>query len=199
MPTSLILASASAVRQRLLDNAQVPFQSIASHVDETAIKNTCRDAGKNAAATAHELAVAKAMSVSRGHPGALVLGADQMLTCGPDWYDKPDGPAGVRSHLRSLRGRVHQLVNATVIIENQGLVWRHDDEITMHMRELSDTFIETYVATVGDTACQSVGAYQLEGLGGQLFDRADGDFFSILGLPLLAVMTYLRERGILSR
>lgn len=201
MPRTLILASASAARRRLLDNAGAPFRVVVSEVDETAIKAACRDEGLSAEAAAHRLALAKAEAVSRRHPETPVLGADQLLTCGGEWYDKPADLSDVRSHLMALRGRVHRLVNAAVIVESGRLVWRHDDAAAMHMRDLSDafieTYIETYIETVGGAAYRSVGAYRLEGLGAQLFERADGDFFSILGLPLLAVLAALRERGIL--
>ena len=126
------------------------------------------------------------------HP--IVLGDDQILTCEEMWFDKPVGQDGLRTHLRQLEGRSHELANAAVVMQGDTVVWQHQDSITMVMRQLSDVFIDEYINDVGETAYQSVGGYQLEGMGAQLLDRADGDFFSILGLPLLSLLAFLRDR-----
>ena len=196
MGGSLILASSSAVRSRLLEGARVPFQAVASRVDEAPIKADCKAQKLSSAETTMVLARAKADDVGKDHPDDLVLGADQVLTCGKGWLDKPAGRDGVRAHLMQLSGRTHKLVNASVVVQGGTVVWEHQDAITMVMRPLSEVFIEAYINDAGDSARESVGGYQLEGMGAQLFDRTDGDFFSILGLPLLPLLAFLRVRGI---
>ncbi len=198
MGGSLILASSSAVRRRLLEGARVPFQALASHVDEATIKAECKAQKLSLAETAMVLARAKANDVGKDHPDDLVLGADQALTCGKKWFDKPAGRDEVRAHLMQLQGRAHELVNASVVVQGGTIVWEHQNAITMVMRPLSEVFIEAYINEVGDSASESVGGYQLEGMGAQLFDRTDGDFFSILGLPLLPLLAFLRTRGIVA-
>ena len=198
MAGSFILASSSAVRRRLLERARVPFQAVASNVDEAPIKADCKEQKLGPAETTMALARAKANDVSKDHPDDLVLGADQVLTCGKEWFDKPVGREGVRAHLMQLSGRAHELVNASVVVQGGMVVWEHQDAITMVMRPLSEVFIEAYINEAGDAASESVGGYQLEGMGAQLFDRTDGDFFSILGLPLLPLLTFLRVRGIVA-
>lgn len=193
----LVLASGSAVRHRLLVAAGIAHTVVVSHVDEAAIKTDCRRAGADVAETAHRLAAAKADAVGADHPGGLVIGADQILECDGTWFDKPADRAGAADHLRALAGRTHHLVNATVVRQDGAEVWRHDTRVAMTMRPLSAAFITRYLDTVGDAALTSVGAYQLEGPGAQLFERTEGDFFSILGLPLLPLIAFLRERGVL--
>lgn len=194
MAQPIILASESVVRRRLLDQAGIKFTAQSSGVDETPIKKSCRDQDLSAADTAERLSKAKAQMVSRLYPGALVIGADQMLNHEGRWFDKPTDIDDARQHLIALRGRTHQLVSATVVLEAGQCVWKHLETIDMKMRALSDTFLEDYLSRVGASACTSVGAYQLEGLGAQLFEDVDGDFFSILGLPLLPLLGFLRQR-----
>jgi len=197
MGNLLILASKSSARQRLLESACVPFQAISSDVSEAPIKAECLAKKLSPIETALFLARAKAEDVSKDYPDALVLGADQILSYGEIWLDKPMGCNGLETHLRQLEGRAHELVNATVIVQSGRVVWQHQDSITMVMRQLSDTFIESYVKEAGEAACQSVGGYQIEGMGIQLFDRVDGDFFSVLGLPLLPLLGFLRSRKVI--
>jgi len=197
MTQPVILGSASTVRHQLLINAGVVHTVSSSRVDEDEIKLTCRNTGETVQATARALAVAKARTVSRKFGGALVIGADQILTCDGAWFDKPASEAAVHEHLVALQGKTHHLVNATAIVENDVVVWEHGDTIEMVMRPLSPAFIADYLELVGDQARQSVGGYFLEGLGAQLFDRVEGDFFNILGLPLLPLLAYLRVRNVL--
>ena len=194
----LILASSSAARQSLLERARVPFQAVDSRVSEAPIKAACQVKKLTPMETAMVLARTKAFSVAKDRPNDLVLGADQILTCGETWLDKPVGEDGLRAHLRQLEGRTHDLINATVIVQGKTVVWQHQDSITMVMRQLSDVFIDAYIEEAGETAYQSVGGYQLEGMGAQLLDRADGDFFSILGLPLLPLLAFLRCREVVA-
>lgn len=195
---AVILASGSRSRASLLRNAGVVFTQQPSAVDEDAIKAALRAQGATAAHCAEVLAEMKAVQVSRAHPAALVIGADQMLACEGVWFDKPLGLDGARAHLRQLRGRTHQLLNSLIVARGGARVWHYADHATMRMRPLSDAFVEQYLASAGAAILGSVGAYQLEGMGSQLFEAVAGDFFSILGLPLLPLLAFLREHGVVA-
>ena len=145
---------------------------------------------------AMRLAELKALKVSQAVPG-LVIGGDQMLALGEEAFDKPKDLEAAKAHLRKLSGKAHTLETAIVICEGGVPVWRHLSRPRLTMRVLSDSFIEHYVAQVGEPLLATVGAYQLEGLGAQLFNRIEGDYFSILGLPLLPLLDYLRVREVL--
>ena len=196
-PPALILASASTSRQRVLAAAGVDFIAIASDVDEDRVKLAARVSGVPAAGTALELAERKARSVAARHPQALVIGADQILVSGGRWFDKPPDLDAARTQLRSLRGREHLLETALVCVRGSQCVWRHVSSPALTMRDFSDAFLEAYLAAERDDVLGSVGAYRLEGRGAQLFARIDGDFFAILGLPLLPLLDYLRQEGLL--
>ena len=185
----LVLASGSAARAALLRDAGVAFEVRASRVDEAAAKA----AGMDAAG----LARMKAAAVEA--PGAMVVGADQMLSCEGRWFDKPPDLAGARETLCALRGRPHELVTAVVCMQDGVETWRHVARPQMVMRAFSDAFLEAYLAVEGDAVLQSVGAYRLEGMGVQLFDRIDGEHSAVLGLPLLPLLGFLRQAGVLMR
>ncbi len=195
MTTGLILASASVVRARLLENAGIPFEICASGVDESYIKQ--QRAGEKAQEIAMALAVAKAMDVARENADALVIGADQILECEGQLFDKPSDMAGARSHLQNLQGKTHRLLTAASVVREGETIWSHLETPALTMRHLTEGFIDDYLSDVGSAALTSVGAYQLEGRGAQLFDRIDGDFFSILGLPLLPLLAFLRDQSLL--
>lgn len=197
--TEVILASASPARARVLTNAGVPHRIEAAAVDEAPVKISLRAEGANPLAVAETLAELKAQRVSNRHPAALAIGADQILVCNDVWYDKPQDLRQAADHLKTLCGRTHHLATAICIVEAGRRVWHHREVPALTMRSLDETFIGHYLERLGNTALESVGAYQLEGLGAQLFKRIDGDFFSILGLPLLPLMAFLRERGVLDR
>ncbi|MBI3453034.1 MAG: Maf family protein [Rhodospirillales bacterium] len=131
------------------------------------------------------------------HPGALVIGADQMLDCNGVWFDKPVDRAHAAAQLAALSGKTHRLISVAVAVQNGTRLWHATDTAKLIMRPLSDEFIAVYLDTVGDAACASVGAYQLEGLGAQLFARVDGDYFTILGLPLWPLLGFLRAHGVI--
>lgn len=195
---TLVLASASAIRRTLLANAGVAVTVDPSRVDEAAIKAAMRSHGAPAEMAALEIAAAKASEVSARHPGALVLGADQMLEAGGQWFDKPADRAAAGRQLEALAGRSHRLISAAVVVEDGREIWRHAASVVLQMRPLSAEFIAAYLDRAGPAALASVGAYQLEGLGVQLFERVEGDYFTVLGLPLLPLLAFLRSRGIIA-
>jgi septum formation protein len=192
------LASTSASRQQMLRAAGVSFEAIAPQVDEQELTASLLHEKASPRDIADALAQAKAVKVSRRFPGALVLGSDSVLSYGDEqMLDKPTSRVAVAQHLRILSGRSHQLISAAVMAQDGKAVWRTIETPKLTMRPLSDTYIADYVSKVGDDVQGSVGAYHLEGLGAQLFSHIEGDYFSILGLPLLAVLDYLRLRKIL--
>jgi septum formation protein len=193
----LVLASASRIRRSLLENAGISVTVDPADIDEQATKTTMRAEGATAEAVAVELAMRKAHAVSVRHPGAVVIGADQMLDAGGTWFDKPTDRAAAGRQLAALAGRSHRLISAAAIVENGREIWRMADTVVLHMRPLSETFIERYLDRAGPAALSSVGAYQLEGLGAQLFARIDGDYFTVLGLPLLPLLAFLRQTEVI--
>ena len=200
--TSVILASASPSRARMLADAGVPVEILPSRVDEDEVKRSLLAERATAHQVAETLAELKAMRVSARVPGVLVIGADQVLalgdaTIGDAMLDKPASLDEARSHLKRLHGGSHRLVSAVAVALDGRRIWGAMDEAELVMRRLSDAFIDDYLDRVGDQALQSVGAYQLEGLGAQLFSRIRGDYFTILGLPLLPLLGFLRDRRVL--
>jgi len=188
----LILASGSAARRAMLAGAGVKFSVVPADVDEAAIKAA---GPADVGALALELAVAKARRIAAMAPGALVIGADQILVCEGERFDKPENLTAAAAHLRTLRGRAHQLVTAACVVREGEVLWSRVETPALTMRTFSDAFLEDYLAAEGGAVCSCVGAYRLEGLGMQLFSRIDGDYFTILGLPLLALLGFLREAG----
>jgi septum formation protein len=196
---SLILASASPARAAMLQAAGVPLEVVPARVDEAELKIALRGPGADPAEVAVALAELKALQVSRLRPGRLVLGADQMLDCDGIWFDKPEGWAAARDQLRALRGRKHRLTSAAVLARDGARIWHHSASAQLTMRGFTEAFLDGYLEAAGATVLGSVGAYQLEGLGAQMFERIEGDFFVILGLSLLPVLDILREQSVLPR
>jgi septum formation protein len=196
-PERLILASASTARAGLLRAAGVDFTIEPAAIDEGRVKSDARRRGASAMDCAIALATEKARIVSRRHPEALVIGADQILAVGEEWFDKPADLAEARAQLRALRGRTHWLQTAVVVIQGEDPLWRGTSAPEMQMRRFSDAFIAAYAAAEGEALLGSVGAYRLEGRGVQLFSRITGDHFAVLGLPLVELLGFLRERGAL--
>lgn len=193
----VILASKSRSRAAVLAGAGVPFIQIGSGVDEEALKEALRAEGAGCAHQADLLAETKAVKVSLSHPG-IVLGCDQMLDLEGEGLDKVDTREAAREVLVRLRGRTHVLQSAIVACIGGAPVWRFLAQPRLRMRAFSDAFLEDYLDALGPAAFESVGCYQLEGRGAQLFERIEGDYFSILGLPLLPLLQWLRERGVVS-
>jgi septum formation protein len=195
---NLILASSSAARQRLIAEAGLEFRVEPARIDEGGIKCRFVAAERSASDCALALAEAKARQVAADHPRGLVIGADQILVCGDAWFDKPASMADARCQLQALRGRTHQLVTAACVVRQHALIWQGETSAKLTMREFSDAFLDTYLAAEGTAILGSVGAYRLEGRGIQLFVQVKGDYFAILGLPLLKLLGFLRERSALA-
>jgi septum formation protein len=185
----LILASGSAARQTMLRNAGLEFSTIASDTDEAAIKAAST---VSPAELALALAAAKAANVALLAPKALTIGADQILLCEGHIFNKPKSMAQAAEHLRALSGRTHTLITAACIHQGASQLWHHTASPTLTMRALTEADISAYLTAAGPKILTSVGAYQLEGLGINLFTDITGDFFTILGLPLLALLAFLR-------
>lgn len=193
----LILASASGARRTVLSAAGLRFTAEAAAVDEAAIKEAAQAEGIPPADAALMLADAKAERIARRQPEALVIGCDQLLVCEGRWFDKPADVAVARAQLQQLRGRAHELVTAVVCHRHGGRVWQHVAVPRLVMRAFSDAFLDAYLAAEAAHVTQSVGAYRLEGPGIQLFERVQGDHAAILGLPLLPLLGFLRQHGVL--
>ena len=193
----LVLASASPSRRALLEQAGLRFAVQPAAVDETEAKRGARAAGMSAQDTALLLADLKAERVAGHDPDLLVIGSDQLLVCADRWFDKPIDLADAREHLRALRGRTHELATAVVCRRGGQMVWHHLARPRLTMRVFSEEFLEDYLAGEGMALTTTVGAYRLEGLGVHLFDRVEGEHAAILGLPLLPLLGFLRQHGVL--
>lgn len=197
----LILASASGVRRKLLTDAGLRFEAVDSLVDEDAVKAGFANSDQNPEdatdALALALAEAKALAVSAANGDALIIGADQILSCKGRRYDKPKSMAEARKNLTEFRGHPHILHSGLVLARKAKVIWRHSARATLTMRDFSDAFLDHYLAEVGERVMKSVGCYQLEGPGVQLFEKIEGDYFSILGLPMLPLLAELRREGVI--
>jgi septum formation protein len=191
----IVLASTSATRQRMLREAGLAFESQPPGVDEDEVKLSLMGSKAGAAQIAETLAELKALRVSSRRPDALVIGADQVLDCNGTMFDKPPDLDHARAQLVALRGKTHVLATSVCVAQNGARLWHHNAQARLTMRPFSDAFLNRYMTSGGADLLGSVGAYRLEGLGAQLFSRIDGDFFTILGLPLLALLDFLRGRG----
>jgi len=193
----VILASKSAARRAVLEGAGVPFEAAVAGVDEDAVKAELLANRATPKAVAEALAERKAVRISESRPG-LVIGADQTLEFAGGLYDKVATVADPRERLKLLRGRPHQLHSAVVAARDGAPIWRETVSATLTMRDFSDAFLATYLAVEGAAALGSVGCYRLEAMGAQLFACIEGDYFAILGLPLLGLLDLLRQHEVLS-
>lgn len=194
---TLVLASGSRIRAELLQNAGLSIEIDPADVDERLVEAPLLEADFAPEDIATVLAEAKANDVSERRHGDLVIGADQILAYQGRRYTKPDDMEAARRQLLAFSGKTHELHSAVVLAQNGNAVWRHVSTARLTMRELSPQFVGQYLADVGEAALSSVGAYQLEGPGIQLFEKIEGDYFTILGLPMLPLLEELRREGLL--
>lgn len=193
MTPLLVLASSSPFRRMLMDNAGLAFQAMAADIDERGIERGLEETNARPDQVAVELARAKAVDVSRRMPGALVIGSDQTMSLGGRVYHKPRDLEEAKRHILSLSGKTHRLNSGIALARDGEVLWDHLSHADLTVRELSVEFVDGYVARCGDTLLGSVGAYQLEGEGIQLFSEIRGDYFTILGLPMLPLLDKLRD------
>lgn len=198
-PERVVLASASTARAALLRAAGIGFAVEPAAIDESRLKDNARRAGDPPIRCALALAAEKACAVSRRHPEALVIGGDQLLAAGADWFEKPRDLAEARTQLLALRGRTHTLATAVCVAQGGTTQWEATSASELTMRCFSDAFLDAYILAEGESLLGSVGGYRLEGRGVQLFARISGDHFAVLGLPLLELLEFLRERGVVMR
>jgi len=194
----LILASASSPRARILRGAKVPFVAIPADIDESALKAKFLAEGKAVEEVALALAAAKAIHVSKSHRADLVLGADQVLEFAGKLLNKCSDLTEARQLLSRLRGRRHRLISALVLAEAGRVIWTHSERASLTMREFSPAFLDAYLAEEGSEVLSGVGCYRLETMGAQLFEHVDGDYFSILGLPLQPLLAELRRKDVIA-
>ena len=192
----LVLASAATARATMLRAAGLSFAVRPARADEDAVKSAMRAEDPEGRETARALAMLKARRVSAQEPGAYVIGADQLLVCGREWFDKPVDRDDARGQLQRLRGRRHTLVTAVSVVRDEAELWGHLACPELAMRPFSDAFLERYLEQAGTGILGCVGGYEAEGLGGQLLAEIRGDWFAVLGLPLLPLLSFLREHGL---
>lgn len=199
--TTVILASGSRARREMLKASGVSFTVEAANIDEDAVRASLCGADQSSdfepADVAEILARSKAQAVSAARPKAIVIGGDQVLALGEDILTKPVDAAAARRQLQRLKGRTHALHSAVALAVDGEVVWSHVETAMMHMRDFSDAFLDDYVRRAGRLVLESVGAYHMEGLGIQLFDRIDGDYFTVLGMPLMPLLAELRARRVI--
>jgi septum formation protein len=191
----LILASRSSVRRAMLEAAGIPVEIEPADIDERALERNTPDPAE---AVARMLAREKAHAVAARRPSRLVVGADQILALGERRFSKPADRAAAQSQLKELRGRTHELHSAAALIQDGTVRFEYSDTARLTMRSFSDSFLDAYLDAAGTAVTDSVGAYQLERTGIQLFERVEGDYFTVLGLPLLPLLVFLRSAGLLA-
>ena len=193
---SLILASTSPSRRQLMANAGLSFEIDPSGVDEEEVTRSLLAQRSSPQEIAEALAEMKALRVSSRRPGAFVVGGDSTLACNGRLFNKPPDMAAARKQLLALRGQTHELFSSVVVARNGARLWHWSERARLTMRPFNEAFLDTYLARAGEAVLTSVGAYQLEGLGSHLFSRVDGDYFTILGLPLLPLLSFLAGHGV---
>ncbi|MDH7784191.1 septum formation protein [Ochrobactrum sp. 19YEA23] len=197
MTTRLILASKSPFRSALLKNAGIDFSGESADIDERAVEAPLYETGATPEEVAQVLAEAKALDVAEKNPGAVVIGCDQTLSLGDEIFHKPANMEAAGRQLLQFSGKTHQLNSAVVLVKDGETLWRHVSVARMTMRKLDPAFVGRYLGRVGDSALSSVGAYQVEGPGIQLFEKIEGDYFTIVGLPLLPLLAELRKENLI--
>jgi septum formation protein len=193
----IILASSSPSRAEILNLAGLDIKKYSAQIDEEKIKNENKNLKTNKLAL--KLAQAKAIKISNSYLDDYVIGADQILQCENKRFDKPYNMTNAKKQLQALRGKEHFLINGVSIYKNKEQVFSYDNKISMHMRDFSDMFLEKYLNDANKNILYSCGSYMLEGIGSQLFSKIDGDFFSVLGMPLLPILEFFRKEGVLEK
>ncbi len=196
--SEIVLASASSARAALLRAAGIAFHSEPAELDEASLRNALVAQNTSPEEIALALAEAKGLKISTRRPAANVVAADQILWLNGEVLAKPADLAAARLQLLCLKGRRHDLVNGLCLVRDGQVVWRHSDRVVLTMRDFSDAFLDGYLSAAGETMLTSVGGYRLEGPGAQLFKTIEGDYFSVLGLPLLALLEFLRQDGVIA-
>ncbi|AJE44922.1 Maf family protein [Celeribacter indicus] len=194
----LVLASGSQIRQQLLRNAGVPFEVSVARIDEESVRSALLGEGARPREVADALAEGKARKVSLKRPEAMVIGCDQVLSFEGELVSKAESPEEARALLSRMRGERHKLLSAVVLYENGEPKWRHVGEARLEMNDVSDAYLDAYLARNWDSVRDAVGCYKLEEEGVRLFSRIDGDYFTVLGLPLLPLLAYLSLRGVIA-
>lgn len=197
MATTIVLASGSPFRRKMLEDAGLVFEAEKPEIDERAVEAAVEGSGVTPEDLALILAEAKALDISQNRPGALVIGTDQTLSLGDEVLHKPRDMEEARRRLLALSGKTHQLNSAVVLMRDGDVIWSHVGVARLTMRDLEPGFVGRHLSRVGDRALSSVGAYQIEGEGIQLFEKIEGDHFTIVGMPLLPLLAKLRELGAL--
>lgn len=197
MHEPIVLASKSVFRARMLESAGLAVDIHPSEVDERAIEAPAMARGASPAAVAVLLSEAKALATSQRMPGRLVVGSDQTLALGEQRFSKPTDRTAARAQLAALRGRTHMLASGAALVRDGRVIWSDHEEVHLTMRGFSNAFLDDYLDRMGEVVTTTVGGYQLEGLGVQLFERIEGDYFTVLGLPLLKLLAALRAEGVL--
>lgn len=195
--SSLVLASASPIRAALLRDAGLEVVCHPAHIDEEAVRAALQAEGASPRDQADMLAEMKAAKLASRFPDSVVIGCDQVLDLGGTVLSKPETPDAVRAQLTALRGRTHKLLSAVVIYQAGGPVWRHVGEVRLTMRDFSQEYLDSYIIRNSGAVLDSVGGYKLESEGVRLFSQIEGDYFTVLGLPLVALLGYLGQRGII--
>ncbi|KPF42892.1 Maf-like protein [Rhizobium sp. AAP43] len=196
MTVSLVLASGSAARRMLLINAGLQFAVEGAQINEREVEEALPPTQRGPEDVALHLAIAKARDVSERHPDAIVIGCDQTMSLGERIFHKAKDVSEAREILLSLRAAAHHLNSAVCLVRNDEVLWSHVGVASMHVRAFSEQFLDAYLDQAGDKILSSVGCYQLEGEGVQLFDKIEGDYFTVLGLPLLPLLDALRKLGV---
>lgn len=193
-----VLASGSKTRAELLENTGLSFEIDPARIDEASIRAVFEEEETDPADVAEILAEAKAIEISKAHNDHIVIGCDQVLALGDEIFAKPKTKDEAYAHLFKLRGKTHRLISAIVLVKNQNVIWRHSDTAELTMREFSPEFLGQYMSLCGDRIFQTPGSYQLESVGVHLFSEIKGDYFSILGFPLLPLLDHLRQEGFIN-
>lgn len=194
----IILASQSQARSAILRNAGVQFTIQPAYIDERAVKLSAKEKQLSVEQCTQDLAIAKAMKISERFSDAYVIGADQIMICENRWFDKAESLVGAKQQLGFLRGKTHTLITAACVVKANVVLWQALSNPQLKMRRFSDEFIDDYLDKLGDEVLRSVGCYQLEGMGIQLFDEVDGDMFSIMGLPIIHLLHFLRAESLVN-